>query len=371
MIDAEPVGGERSTTPLISVVITAYRRRHFLRSAVESVLQQSLDRRKYQVIVVKDFSDPELDRWLDSEEILTITQANPRVGGMLAAGVSAAVGDVVCFLDDDDRFKPEKLERVAEIFAADVHLGFVRNAYEAIDEEGKPLLRWSGLGPPRSLSRELGRTARDRGLQPLISRENSFSNTSTMSIRRAILLNWLADLALVRGAQDTFLAVVALLSGRTLRLETDRWNHYRVHASTSHPMLGSGGENAEIRCLEDTYRSARQMVEMISRTPRDELASRIAKSLQAESKVVLFLLGAQSYLSASEWFAQLQSAVWRRQAYMLRDWILCSLRSIAPGFTISLYRAKRSADLRRRVSGSDSHSVLTPYERRRGARSRL
>lgn len=50
-------------TPKLSVVITAHNRRKFLRAAVDSVLSQSLARSEYEVIVVKNFRDQNLDRY--------------------------------------------------------------------------------------------------------------------------------------------------------------------------------------------------------------------------------------------------------------------------------------------------------------------
>jgi len=47
--------------PYISVIVTAYKRRQYLYNALLSLKAQTLSRNKYEVIVVKDFEDPQID----------------------------------------------------------------------------------------------------------------------------------------------------------------------------------------------------------------------------------------------------------------------------------------------------------------------
>jgi glycosyltransferase involved in cell wall biosynthesis len=47
--------------PLISVIITAYNRREFIRDAVNSVINSTLPEDEYEIIVVKNFKDEYVD----------------------------------------------------------------------------------------------------------------------------------------------------------------------------------------------------------------------------------------------------------------------------------------------------------------------
>ena len=49
---------------MISVIITAYNRRDYLIDAMNSVLSQTLKKERYEVIVVKNFYDKELDEFI-------------------------------------------------------------------------------------------------------------------------------------------------------------------------------------------------------------------------------------------------------------------------------------------------------------------
>ena len=47
--------------PYISVIVTAYKRRQYLYNALLSLKAQTFSRDKYEVIVVKDFEDHQID----------------------------------------------------------------------------------------------------------------------------------------------------------------------------------------------------------------------------------------------------------------------------------------------------------------------
>jgi glycosyltransferase involved in cell wall biosynthesis len=47
--------------PFISVIITAYNRREFIRDAVNSVINSVLPEDEYEIIVVKNFRDEYVD----------------------------------------------------------------------------------------------------------------------------------------------------------------------------------------------------------------------------------------------------------------------------------------------------------------------
>ena len=111
-----------------SVIVTCYNYKAFVEEAVDSALAQT--RAAAQVIVVDDGSTD------GSTELLQARYGgDPRVtlvcgenGGQLAAfqrGVAAATGEVLCFLDADDRWAPDYLEKIGAIYDARRDVGFV------------------------------------------------------------------------------------------------------------------------------------------------------------------------------------------------------------------------------------------------------
>jgi glycosyltransferase involved in cell wall biosynthesis len=98
----------------VSVVITSFNRADVLPRAVESVLRQTLP--AYEVLVSDNRSDFDVHELLRPYEGRVRAWRNPEnlgVSGSRNAGAAAAQGDFVAYLDDDDEWMPEKLERQA------------------------------------------------------------------------------------------------------------------------------------------------------------------------------------------------------------------------------------------------------------------
>lgn len=101
----------------ISVVIPAYNSAATLASAIHSVLDQGVEIQ--EIIVIDDGSTDEtasIARGL-SELVRVITVPNGGPSRARNIGILAAQGDWVAFLDDDDSWHPEKLERQLKLLA--------------------------------------------------------------------------------------------------------------------------------------------------------------------------------------------------------------------------------------------------------------
>jgi glycosyltransferase involved in cell wall biosynthesis len=105
--------------PGVSVVVPTHDRPALLERAVRSVVEQTYDG-EIEVVVVADGGpavDPQVA--LPSGRQLR-TLANDRTRGPSGArntGLLAATHDLVAFLDDDDRWRPDKLDRQLATFA--------------------------------------------------------------------------------------------------------------------------------------------------------------------------------------------------------------------------------------------------------------
>jgi glycosyltransferase involved in cell wall biosynthesis len=111
----------------VSVLIPTYNRAYIIGEALASALNQSY--RDLEIIVVDDGSSDdtvEIVRKMRSENIRYIR--HPRNRGYSAAcntAISAATGAVVGFLDSDDLWKPDYLERLTGLLASHEELGGV------------------------------------------------------------------------------------------------------------------------------------------------------------------------------------------------------------------------------------------------------
>ncbi len=99
------------TSPGISLIIPAYNASRYLREAIDSALSQTIKPR--QLIVVDDGStDDTLQIARSYGDILTaITQPNGEGSAARNRGLTEADQPLIAFLDADDRYAPNKLER--------------------------------------------------------------------------------------------------------------------------------------------------------------------------------------------------------------------------------------------------------------------
>lgn len=103
-----------SESPRFSVIIGTYNRRAYVLDALASVHAQTCP--SFEVIVSVDGStDGTLEAVRSAYPDVTVIE-QPNLGRSIAVNRAAlaARGDFLCFLDDDDLWHPEKLERIAE-----------------------------------------------------------------------------------------------------------------------------------------------------------------------------------------------------------------------------------------------------------------
>ena len=120
----------------VSVIIPNYNYGRFLAAALESVLTQTYA--AYEVIVVDDGSTDDSLAVLAgyADHVSVLRQKNQGVGAARNAGVAAASGDLIAFLDADDYWLPRKLEVQVAHFAAQPHLGLVHCGVHYVDVAG-------------------------------------------------------------------------------------------------------------------------------------------------------------------------------------------------------------------------------------------
>ena len=113
-------------TPLVSVIIPVYNYERYLGEAIESVLNQTY--RNLEVIVVDDGStdrSSEVAKSFADRGVRYLYQDHEGIGPARNTGVELAQGDFIAFLDADDRWPEEKLERQLSVFENDPALEMV------------------------------------------------------------------------------------------------------------------------------------------------------------------------------------------------------------------------------------------------------
>jgi len=117
---------------LVSVIMPTYKRADKLKRAIYSVLEQTYD--QIELLVVND-NDPgddysnrleELISSIDDNRLYLIHQSKHKNGAAARnAGIKEAKGEYIAFLDDDDTWIKEKLEKQIKKFKSDSEIGLV------------------------------------------------------------------------------------------------------------------------------------------------------------------------------------------------------------------------------------------------------
>lgn len=129
--------------PAISVVLPVHNRADVLARAIQSVLDQSLA--NFELVVVDDGSTDKSLTVAKSfgDDRIKVLELGENRGGNAArnAGVTAAKAPLVAFLDSDDTYLPEKLERVVGEFKRHSELELLVDSFIKIQPSGARVTR--------------------------------------------------------------------------------------------------------------------------------------------------------------------------------------------------------------------------------------
>lgn len=192
------------TAPMISVVIPHYNGAAYLPQALEQVRRQTFH--NVEVIVVDDGSSAdqaaEAARLCAEAGAQLILQNNQGPGIARNQGVAAARGSFVAFLDVDDLWAPDKLQRQVDVLVGDPSLDVIMHDTSTLED----------TGAVRSTNRYSSRSVDELLRRCLRGDVNSF--TSSLFIRR----QWFQEVGgfppELRFTEDHFLLVRALKASR-------------------------------------------------------------------------------------------------------------------------------------------------------------
>lgn len=121
---------------MISVVIPTFNRAGLLRHALDSVLTQTF--RDVEIIVVDDGSTDDTRGVVRSygQRVRYIYQDNQGRGAARNTGVLAAQGDYIAFLDSDDIWYPDHLQRLVDYLQANPDAEFLHGLLDVLNEDG-------------------------------------------------------------------------------------------------------------------------------------------------------------------------------------------------------------------------------------------
>ncbi len=128
--------------PLVSIVTPVYNGEKTISETIESVIHQTFN--DFEMIIVDDMSDDNTEKivndYVKKDKRIKYFRLSQKGGASLARNfaIEKAIGRYIAFLDGDDLWYPEKLEKQIA-FMQNHNYAFTYTDYEYIDEDGNKL----------------------------------------------------------------------------------------------------------------------------------------------------------------------------------------------------------------------------------------
>jgi glycosyltransferase involved in cell wall biosynthesis len=127
--------------PAVSIVLPTHDQAHWLDGTIDTVRRQTFV--DWELLVVDDGSTDDtpavVARHIDDPRIRYLPGPRAERAAARNRGIAASTGELVAFLDADDRWLPEKLARQVDALAAAPSAGFCYTAARFVDADDRPL----------------------------------------------------------------------------------------------------------------------------------------------------------------------------------------------------------------------------------------
>lgn len=127
----------QTMNPLVSIIMPVYNTEKYLSDAIRSVINQTY--KNLELIIINDESPGDarhiVNQFTDSR-IIYIEQSNSGPATTRNNGMYTSTGDFIAFLDSDDAWRHDKLEKQMQIFLNNPNTGVVYSQRETINQEG-------------------------------------------------------------------------------------------------------------------------------------------------------------------------------------------------------------------------------------------
>jgi glycosyltransferase involved in cell wall biosynthesis len=197
--------------PLLTVLIPNFNYGRFLRQAIDSALLQTY--RNIEVVVVDDGSTDQ-SRAIIAEygdRIVPVLKPNGGHASAVNTGFEASNGDIICLLDSDDWFFPDKGDRIAKTFEEAPRIQWVFHPLRTISENGS-----SSIHPPSPKTMIV-----DERVAVLRGKLQSSAHapaTSGLCFSRAVLAT-LLPMPIINSYGDNYLKFAAMSSSVGMHLD--------------------------------------------------------------------------------------------------------------------------------------------------------
>ena len=242
----------------ISVIVTAYNRMEFLSTALNSLVDQTLEKDSFEVLLLTNF-EYNLEKFnsLDLHHYIL----DGSIGEYMYQAIKKAKGEIVTFLDDDDVFMPNKLLKLVKNF--DDNFVYYKNSTKIFFDE--------------SFKRDVtpNRTAKFHIISEKdLKKPNKYAyNKSSISLKKEFIMKYLDKLKFLEASEDWFFFFTILYEDKCGVNDPEILSLYRKHLSSSSQSIQSSDQNYDsyLRYLDQQLASFSYMKEVFPNSKIDKI----------------------------------------------------------------------------------------------------
>jgi glycosyltransferase involved in cell wall biosynthesis len=211
--------GAMKKKPVVSIILNNYNYAQFLSAAIESALFQTYP--NIEVIVVDDGSSDHSRRIIQRYDlsIKAVLKENGGQSSAFNAGFQASTGEIICFLDSDDYFIPEKVSTIVEQFDEHPQIDWCFHDLKLIDQNANLITNKTAF---TSTSWDVRDSIRKGQLLDVPTA------TSALCFRQKLLKQILPMPEEIKITSDNYIKYLALALGKGMLL-SDQLAVQRIH----------------------------------------------------------------------------------------------------------------------------------------------
>lgn len=245
--------------PQISVIVTAHNRQGFLLRAVDSLTKQTLSRREFEILVVKNFVEPSIDAAIARTGGRVINTNLESHGAKVRLGLQESSAPIITVLEDDDVMLPQRLQVILETFTSKPAVIYFHNGHSLVAPSVSMDNLPSGVSRP-TRTRILTMIPEKRRVARLNHLKAPYFNTSSIAFSRSILSPFLPELDQLNYILDVFLFFAAISDGGLMVFTKDCLTGVGIQTGNVSMAEGATGRAAQIALMEYSAKILRNHV---------------------------------------------------------------------------------------------------------------
>lgn len=214
----------------ISVIITNHERKKYVKDAIISIVNaQEFNSKIMEIILVKDYSDTEIEKFANENGVINIDTDEVGLGKKLELGILKSRGDIICFLDDDDMYHHGKLSFVMELMS-DRDVIFVHNDIIQISEEDNyDSVKGTSISSGNDINFSILGLSNNQIGEIMKYRADWY--LSSMVIRSDVAKKYAKVIGNCKKSLDKVIFLLAIKEGKSIVVSEKKLTFYRKHIS--------------------------------------------------------------------------------------------------------------------------------------------